>query len=114
MLDSTRPALGQSAELGRLYDARTDSFVALSILKSAPPSEAITVTDNHTSEVALSHTDTYEEKLQSLDMNAQLSASFLSGMINVGGSGRYLTDKRQSKGSYKHLSFTASRQSMKP
>ncbi len=55
------------------------------------------MTDNHTSEVKSSNSDTYEEKLKNMSMNAELSASFLSGMINVGGAGRYLTDSRESK-----------------
>jgi hypothetical protein len=91
-----RTALGQSAQLGSLYDARSDSFIGVSLLNDAPPTSAVTVTDNHTSEVTLSASDSYDEKLRRMDMDAELSASFLSGMVDVGGSGRYLTEKRES------------------
>lgn len=91
-----RPALGQSAELGALYDARTDTFILPSLLTSSAPASSVSVTDNHTSEVKISTSDTYSEKLSKMNMNAELSASFLSGMVTVGGSGRFLTDTLES------------------
>ena len=95
--DLQRAALGQSASLGMLYDARTDSFLSgFSLLTKAPPVEAVIVTDSHTSEIQLSFSDTYDEKLRKMDLTAELGASFLCGMINVGGSGRYLQDTRDS------------------
>jgi hypothetical protein len=38
--------------------------------------------------------DTYKEKLDRLGVEAKLSASFLAGLVNVEGSGHYLTNKR--------------------
>jgi hypothetical protein len=54
------------------------------------------VTNSHAGEVKLRNSGTYEDKLSKMNMDAELSASFLSGMINVGGAGRYLTDTRES------------------
>jgi hypothetical protein len=90
-----RPALGQVAALGSLYDARSDSFIPLSLLKSPPPESAIVTTQKHSTDVKISKTDTYKDKLDRLGVEAELSASFLAGLVNVEGSGRYLTDKRE-------------------
>jgi hypothetical protein len=89
-----RPALGQAASLGGLYDARSDTFVPLSILKKQPPHGAITKTDIPSSDIKYSRVDTYKGKFHHLDIGPGLSASFLAGFFNVDGSGRYLNAKR--------------------
>jgi hypothetical protein len=91
-----RPSLGHVASLGALYDARTDSFVPLSILKSTPLPNATRSTDKHSTDIKFSKRDTYKEKFDSLSVGAELSASVLAGLVNVEGSGRYLTEKRDS------------------
>jgi GTPase SAR1 family protein len=93
---SKRPALGQVASLGVLYDARTDSFVPLSILKSTPLPNVARRTDRHSTNIKFSKRDTYKEKFDSLGVNAELSASVLAGLVSVEGSGRFLTEKRDS------------------
>ncbi|KAN0102681.1 hypothetical protein V8E51_010994 [Hyaloscypha variabilis] len=95
-LSKKRPSLGQMADLGDLYDARTDTFVSLSILNSSPPPSVISSVDNPTSELEFTNNDTYEEKFSKLRVTAELGASFLSGMVSVGGSGRFLTETRSS------------------
>ncbi|OKL58362.1 hypothetical protein UA08_06186 [Talaromyces atroroseus] len=79
-----RPALGEAASLGTLYDARTDSFLPLSALQTQPPSSLITKTDIHDSDT------------RDLDIKAQLGASFLAGLVNVEGSRKYLSEGRDS------------------
>lgn len=91
-----RPALGQVWELGSLYDARRDAFVPLSLLKGIPPPSSVIVTDNYSSDVKVSFTDTYDEKFKQMNLDPELSASFLSGLIQVDGSGGYLSDSRDS------------------
>lgn len=91
-----RPALGQVASLGNLYDARSDSFISLSMLKSSPPDATLKIIDKHSTDIKLIRKDTYEEKFDNLGVNAELSASVLAGLASVEGSGRYLTDKRDS------------------
>lgn len=89
-----RKALGQIAALGALYDARSDFFIpGLSIL-SAIPLGAITITDNHTSDIQLCLSDTFKEKFEKMDITADLTASVLAGLVAVTGSGNYLNDKR--------------------
>ena len=96
MAQMQRPVLGQWAELGSLYDARTDTFVSRSLLKSALPAMAVTVTENPTSEIQLSFNDSYKERLSKMKIGAELGASFLSGLINVDGAANYLKDTRNS------------------
>ncbi|GAB1309981.1 hypothetical protein MFIFM68171_00191 [Madurella fahalii] len=74
-----RPALGQIAHLGDFYDAGTDSFSSLSLLKSHPPPGSVRRTDNSGTEVAIIKEDTYEEKFHHLRVEAELGASILSG-----------------------------------
>jgi GTPase SAR1 family protein len=89
-----RQALGHAAALGSLYDARTDSFVSLSILKKQPPPEAITKTEIPSSYIKYTKINTYKEKFQDLDISPDLGASYLAGFFSVDGSGRYLDAKQ--------------------
>ncbi|RVD82096.1 uncharacterized protein DFL_006532 [Arthrobotrys flagrans] len=91
-----RPALGQTAALGDLYDARSDMFISLSLFKDPPPTAAIKETDNHSSDIKVNKSETYRQKLKNLSLSAELSASFLAGMVTVEGSGSYLNDTRES------------------
>ncbi|KAL2852048.1 hypothetical protein BJY01DRAFT_244664 [Aspergillus pseudoustus] len=93
----TRPALGQIASLGDLYDARTDTFTTISLFSKPPPATAITVTDNHSSDLRYVHSDTFKEKFTQFGITPQLSASVAAGLIGVSGSGRYLTSQRDTK-----------------
>jgi hypothetical protein len=91
-----RPALGQSAELGSLYDGRTDAFLPLSLLRGAAPTAAIASNDKIESDIKLSFRDSYEEKFYNLNVTPELAASFLSGIVDVDGSAKYLLDNRHS------------------
>src|SRR4051794_6511132 len=89
-----RPALGQVVQIGALYDARRDSFIPLSLLKTTPPLSSVIVTGDNTSDVEVSFTDTYEEKFNKMNLDPELGASFLSGLVHVDRSGGYLNDLR--------------------
>jgi hypothetical protein len=89
-----RPALGQVAGLGSLYDARTDNFVSLSLLKGSIPESAISRTQNHNTQFDYSESDSFQEKFSKMDVNAELRASFLCGLVKVEGSGVYLNESR--------------------
>jgi len=95
-LSTKRPSLGQIAELGDLYDARTDSFLSLSTLKASPPPSTLNRIDNLSRELEFTNNDTYAEKFNKMKLNAELGASFLSGLVSVNGSGRYLSETRTS------------------
>ncbi|KAK3367237.1 hypothetical protein B0T24DRAFT_635328 [Lasiosphaeria ovina] len=100
-----RPALGQAASLGTLYDARSDIFVPLSLFKAAPPvdGDAVTTTRVPSSKVRYSDKDSLNYKFYELGVNPNLGASYLAGFVNVNGSGRYLDAKHDT-----HLAAHAS------
>lgn len=92
----SRPALGQVVALGTLYDARRDVFVPRSLLKATPPPSSVIVTDDYASDIKVSFSDAYDEKFKQMNLDPELSASFLSGLVQVDGSGGYLSDGRDS------------------
>ena len=93
--DNRRLALGQSGALGSLYDIRSDNVLPGSVLKSThPPADCIRVLQ--TPKLTYNHTmkDTLEEKLQNLDISAELSASILGGFLDCSLSANYIMKKK--------------------
>ncbi|KAI0592753.1 hypothetical protein F4775DRAFT_83035 [Biscogniauxia sp. FL1348] len=91
-----RPALGQIASLGSLYDARTDSFVPISLLKTPLPPGVVDTAQKHSTDIKVTKSDNYKEKFDTFGIDGELGASFLAGLVKVEGAGRYLSDKRDS------------------
>ncbi|KAI5925160.1 hypothetical protein F4810DRAFT_91550 [Camillea tinctor] len=89
-----RPALGQIASLGSLYDARTDSFVPISLLKTPLPQGVVETAQKHSTDIKVTKSDNYKEKFDTFGIDGELGASFLAGLVKVEGAGRYLSDKR--------------------
>ncbi|XP_034006739.1 uncharacterized protein LOC117498711 [Trematomus bernacchii] len=91
-------ALGRPFGLGMLYDCRNDSFI---------PGMNLWDHENlkkHTEERPQSYNDcdivaseSIEEKSSALNVEASLKASFLSGLVKVEGSAKYLNDNKTSK-----------------
>src|SRR5437667_4516128 len=73
-------------------------LLGLELLTNAG-SDTFILTDNHTREVELSISDSYKRKFNEMNLNAELSASFLSGIVIVSASAQYLTDTRHSNAS---------------
>ncbi|KAF8461505.1 hypothetical protein BDZ91DRAFT_829657 [Kalaharituber pfeilii] len=96
MITITRPALGQLATLGTLYDARTDNFLPISLFNAQIPDSAITRADKRITTFDYCATDSFKEKFSKMGFDADLKASFLAGMVNVEGFGRYLNGTRES------------------
>ena len=101
----SRAALGRCAQLGDLYNARTDSFCGVSLFKKSIPAEAITVTDNHHVNMEFIFSDSISDKFNKLGVSAELKASFLGGLFTVGGHGKYLSDEKKSARSVKSSLF---------
>lgn len=85
-----RPSVGQWADLGAFYDARTDTFVSHSLIPSGFPNVALVITPTPLRRSKLLGSDTYQAKFVDFGMGADLGASFLSGMIDVAGAAEYL------------------------
>ncbi|KAI9524183.1 hypothetical protein NQZ68_019446 [Dissostichus eleginoides] len=91
-------ALGRPFSLGMLYDCRKDSLV---------PGMSLWDRDdlkNHIGERPQSYNDcdivaseSIEDKSKALNVEASLKASFLGGLVEVGGSAKYLNDSKTSK-----------------
>lgn len=93
-----RPALGQKAKLGTLYDARTDSFLPICILNPKVPRSVITRTEKTITEFDFSADDSLKDRFNKMGLNIDLQASYLGGFVNVEGSGRYLNKIQSTSG----------------
>ncbi|KAH6714673.1 hypothetical protein BKA61DRAFT_673999 [Leptodontidium sp. MPI-SDFR-AT-0119] len=95
-MEATRTAIGPAAALGRLYNATCDTVLSRSIFTAEIPEEAIESTDVQYTSYDLCMSDTLEEKFSKLNITADLSASFLGGLLTVSGSGNYLSQNKTS------------------
>ncbi|KAL7386313.1 hypothetical protein ABVT39_006449 [Epinephelus coioides] len=91
-------ALGRPFSLGMLYDCRKDSLVPGMTLWDREDLR------NHIGERPQSYNDfdivaseSIADKSSALNVEASLKASFLSGLVEVGGSAKYLNDSKTSK-----------------
>jgi hypothetical protein len=89
-----RSALGRVARLGDLYDARSDQFQGTNIFKTRIPESCTRLTDNPSCNSIFVNEETFSEKFDKLGIAAELKLSFLSGMVAVEGSGKYLNEEK--------------------
>jgi len=94
MATTKRPAIGQVAGLGTLYDARTDTFLHNSLFSAQIPDTAITRTDNHSITFDYSESDSFEEMFTKMGFAAELKASFLAGLVNAEDAVSYFNESR--------------------
>ncbi|XP_045897323.1 neoverrucotoxin subunit beta-like [Micropterus dolomieu] len=90
-------ALARPFTLGMLYDARHDEMIPGSTLWDKETLEKNkSKTPQQSTSFKSSTCDSIKEKSSLLDINASLKASFMSGLIEVGGSAKYLYDTKKS------------------
>ncbi|RMD44596.1 hypothetical protein DV735_g495, partial [Chaetothyriales sp. CBS 134920] len=87
-----RPALGQLAGLGWVYDARSDRFLQQSVIHTALTTTAVGMTHINTIDTKFCSSHSLRSKLDNLNINDELSASFMAGMIDVEGAAHYLNN----------------------
>lgn len=90
-----RPALGQIARIGTLYDARTDAFLPLSLFTDKLPPDAVSTVDPKQKDVRLNFADSHKERFAVMGIEPELGASILAGLVKLGGSAAYLDEIRQ-------------------
>ncbi|XP_034005507.1 stonustoxin subunit beta-like [Trematomus bernacchii] len=91
-------ALGRPFTLGMLYDARKDELVpGPRLWNDKTLAEKTSETPQHSSSFAMSASDSTESKSTMMDIEASLKLSFLSGLIEVEGSAKYLKDEKKFK-----------------
>ena len=87
-------SVGRVAELGELYDARSDRFLHMSLFKSKL-NKTIS-TQNRETNLQLLLSNSYKDKFNSLDISGELKLSILGGLFKLSGSGTYFTDTKKS------------------
>ncbi|KAF5633912.1 P-loop containing protein [Fusarium tjaetaba] len=75
-----RPALGQLASLGSLYDARSDNFLGMSLSDKSFPPYAMETTENPSSNIKFIFDDTLKGKFAVLGVKDELGVSILAGL----------------------------------
>ncbi|XP_039592071.1 uncharacterized protein LOC120515276 [Polypterus senegalus] len=91
-------ALGRPFQVGMLYDCRSDSLipgVTLWDFENLKKDLNIKLQKNTKHKIITS--DSLDEKTSILNVTASLKVSFLCGLIEVGGSAKYLNDTKSSK-----------------
>ncbi|KAI7803967.1 putative verrucotoxin subunit beta-like [Triplophysa rosa] len=90
-------ALGRPLFPGMLYDCRTDAFIpGVTLWDKKSLNEDL---DTHTKDqtyLKFSSSDCFSDKSSLLNISASLKASFMSGLVEVGGSAKYLHDTKSS------------------
>jgi len=87
------PALGRPFALGDLYDRKRDLIVPGPKIWSNEVLAKYTETPSHSTNFAVSTSNTVDDSCHKFDIHASLKASFLTGMISVSGSASYLQNK---------------------
>ncbi|XP_049915331.1 stonustoxin subunit beta-like [Epinephelus moara] len=104
-------ALGRPFGLGMLYDARRDALIpGMTLWDEKTLQENTVEKSNRSSAFNISASDSIHKKSSLLDVSASLKLSFCCGLIEVGGSAKYLNDekkfKNQSRVTYQYKATT--------
>ncbi|XP_067218625.1 neoverrucotoxin subunit alpha-like [Chanodichthys erythropterus] len=90
-------ALGRPLFPGTLYDCRRDSFIpGVTLWDKKSLSEDLDSHPKPLTNVKFSSSDSISSKLSLLDVSASLKTSFLGGLVEVGGSAKFLRDTKSS------------------
>ncbi|XP_072331283.1 uncharacterized protein [Scyliorhinus torazame] len=90
--------LGRPFRLGMLYDCRSDALIpGVTLWDIETLKKDIDRQSQRNTEFHLIASDSIETKTSALNMNGSLKASFLSGLLEVKGSAKYLNDTKRSK-----------------
>ncbi|KAK9978784.1 hypothetical protein ABG768_020523 [Culter alburnus] len=90
-------ALGRPLSLGMLYDCRKDSFIpGVTLWDKKSLSENLHSRPQPLTDLKFSSSDSLSSKSNLLEVSASLKASFMGGLVDVGGSGKFLRDTKSS------------------
>ncbi|XP_030218533.1 verrucotoxin subunit beta-like [Gadus morhua] len=91
-------ALGRPFSLGMLYDCRNDTLIpALTLWDREALEKEAKERPQLNSVFEIVASDSIEDKSSTLNVEASLKASFLFGLIQIGGSAKYLSDSKVSR-----------------
>nr|XP_054761543.1 uncharacterized protein LOC129267962 [Lytechinus pictus] len=92
----TRASLGRKAQLGDLYDIRTEKFLNETLFVSKLEDNMVETRDIAKTEIKMTGSDSLQEKCDKLDVEDALQLSVAVGMVELSGSGAFLRDERRS------------------
>lgn len=91
-------ALGRPFTLGMLYDARKDQLIpGLTLWDDKTLKENTVESSQHSSAFEISASDSIESRSTLLDVDASLKVSYMCGLIEGGGSAKFLNDTKKFK-----------------
>ncbi|XP_067462958.1 uncharacterized protein [Thunnus thynnus] len=91
-------ALGRPFSLGMLYDCRNDSLIpGMALWDHDDLVKNIQERPQHYNNFDIVASESIADKFSALHVEASLKASFFSGLVEVGGSAKYLNDSKTSK-----------------
>lgn len=88
----SRPAFGRAAELGSLYNARSETPVPLSLFNNQLPRSCVFTTPIRKVDLSSSYVDSYKEKFEKMGIPPDAGESFLAGLVHPAGSSCYFRD----------------------
>lgn len=91
-----RPAFGQVATIGTLYDARNECFLPTSFFSKALPEGSVSSTLVNKTTCKAIHDDSYEGNFKFIGVSDDFGASILAGLVVPDGAGRVLREKTDS------------------
>ncbi|KAI5629133.1 verrucotoxin subunit beta-like, partial [Silurus asotus] len=90
-------ALGRPLYPGMLYDCCRDSFIpGVTLWNKKAMNDDLDVHHHSETNLKFAASDTLSDKANLLDISGSLKASFLSGLVEVGGSAKFLCDNKSS------------------
>ncbi|XP_056311282.1 cytolytic toxin-alpha-like [Danio aesculapii] len=90
-------ALGRSMFPGMLYDCRKDSFIpGVTLWNKKSMNDNLDTHPQPRTDLKFSGSDSLSDKCNLMDISASLKASFFGGLVEVGGSAKYLHDTKTS------------------
>ncbi|XDV26079.1 hypothetical protein PO909_029876, partial [Leuciscus waleckii] len=90
-------ALGRPLYPGMLYDCRKDTFIpGVTLWDKKSLNEDLDTHQKPMTDLKFSSSDSLASKSSLLDVSASLKASFLGGLVEVGGSAKFLRDTKSS------------------
>ncbi|KAF2797998.1 hypothetical protein K505DRAFT_333796 [Melanomma pulvis-pyrius CBS 109.77] len=93
-----RPALGQRAEIGSLYDSRNDAFLPIYLFTNKLPPTKSSTPESAQTTTRLNFSNSYKERFSMMGIEPELGASILAGIVKPGGSGLCLNEMHDTNG----------------
>ncbi|XP_070623365.1 uncharacterized protein [Erythrolamprus reginae] len=90
-------ALGRPFQLGTLYDSRKDALIpGVTLWNYSSLQKDLTIKPQPKTATEIIASDSIDDKSSALNISGPIKASFLGGLIDVGGSAEYLQDTKKS------------------